>query len=503
MENFDENLENEYRKRFGNFDEMPDDMLWEKIQARIKPEKERPFIVWWSNMRGPVGIAATVLLGLLLGVYFFIQPDHTVRTGDLPKQPNEITSQPRKPDLTQKDNTVASNTATGIKTGNPVNNEPKPLASTETIGNQKNRVAAQTPGLKKTQLATTDTQETIAKVSVEKKNQEENKPIIAVNPVTQESGTEKSVITETKPYETEKAVLAHNDDRQAKETAKTIAEEKTGEPKLAVNPVPDQPVGSADALANEANPVLVVKDTLFPNINTLNGKEVQQLAVTARPLEAPELPVAELSVAEEEKRRLVFIPPTEIFANVSSTLSYYMFSPNKGDQILVNNFSSSSQRLGFAAQLGFVYPLAKKMDLRTGMSYFQGKSRISYGITDNSQKSVTVLNDNSVQINPGRSTKDENRNWQYFELQSDVLYEVKKMHALSLGMKFGLQTSAINKPLLQARLGYRVSKAIAEHWALWLEPTVSVSLSSHHALENLFMYRTTGFGLNMGVSLLR
>jgi hypothetical protein len=108
-----------------------------------------------------------------------------------------------------------------------------------------------------------------------------------------------------------------------------------------------------------------------------------------------------------------------------------------------------------------------------------------------------------VQINPGKSTKDENRNWQYFELQSDLLYETKKMQALSLGMKFGVQTSAMNQPLLQARVGYRVSKAIADHWALWLEPTVSVSLSSHRALGDLFMYRTSGLGLNMGVSLLR
>ncbi len=499
MENFDENLENEYRKRFENFDETPDEFLWENIQARIKPEKERPLVIFWNNMRGPVGMAAALILGLLIGVYFFIKSDDARQIGDLPAKPDTSASQPKKPDVTQKANPTEANTESGKKTDNVVNNESQKLASTK-ANNDKTKVVTPDTNLKNANLPTANN-EAIAQTPVEKKpeNREDNKQAIAANPIKPETKTEKPIVAEHKQTEVEKAVLA----RLAKEEVKTITEEKAGETKLAVNQTPVQPESKAATLANEANQTAIYKDTLFPNIRSLNGKEAQQMAVTAKPLEAPEIPAAEMPIVEEERRRLVFIPPTEAFANVTSTLSYYMFSPNKGDQVVVNNFSSSSQRLGFAAQLGFVYPLAKKMDLRTGLSYFSGKSRISYGVTDNSQKSVTVLNDNSVQINPGKSTKDENRNWQYFEIQSDVLYETRKMQALSLGMKFGVQTSAVNKPLLQARIGYRVSKAIADHWALWLEPTVSVSLSSHHSLSDLFMYRTTGLGLNMGVSLLR
>jgi hypothetical protein len=503
MENFDEHLENEYRKRFENFDETPDDILWQNIQARIRPEKERPFVIWWNTMRGPVGIAASVLIGLLIGAYFFIKTDKATQIGDLPKKPDTNVSQPKKPDVTPKVNPAESTVKSADKTGTTISDEAKQLASTKRNSDEKT-IDEPMPALKNAQVPAVNN-EAIAQAPVEKKteNTEENKPSIAVNPIIPAPKTEVPVIAEPKQSEEEKTVLAKNEADKVKESVKALAEEKANETKLVVNPTPDQPVSNASALANEANQVSVLKDTLFQHINTLNGKEAQQMAVTAKHLEAPELPAAETPIPEEERRRLVFIPPSEVFANVTSTLSYYMFSPNKGDQVLVNNFSSSSQRVGFAAQLGFVYPIAKKMDLRTGLSYFSGKSRISYGVTDDTQKSVTVLNDNSIQINPGNSTKNENRNWQYFEVQSDVLYETKKMQALSLGMKFGVQTSAINKPLLQARIGYRVSKAIAEHWALWLVPTVSVSLSSHHALGDLFMYRTTGFGLNMGVSLLR
>lgn len=507
MENFDEKLENEYRKRFENFDEMPDEMLWENIQARIKPEKERPFVVWWTNMRGPIGIAASILIGLLIGAYFFIKSDNTSQTSDLPKKPDTSVSQTQKPDVTQKDNTNAPEEELADKKGNSVNNESPPLASAKVSKNKTSRAALPTQKVanKELPIVIENNNQAVARTLIEKKteNKEENNQAIAANSSVIESKAEKSTVTVSKQAEEEKAVLAKNAETQAREESKALLEEKAKETQLAVNPTPVPPNTNAITLTNDANQAFSAKDTLFPGIHVLNGKEAQQMAVNAKKLETPALPEPEMPMIEEERRRLVFIPPTELFANVTSTLSYYMFSPNKGDQILVNKFSSSSQRLGFAAQLGFVYPVAKKMDLRTGLSYFSGKSRISYGVFDSSQKSVTVLNDNSVQINPGNSTRDENRNWQYFELQSDILYETKKMQALSLGMKFGVQTSAVNKPLLQARIGYRVSKPIANHWALWLEPTVSVSLSSHHALSDLFMYRTTGLGLNMGVSLLK
>ena len=71
MENFEDNIEKEYHERFQDFEEMPDDTVWNKIQERIAPEPEkRPIIFWWNSYRS-MGIAASVLLGLLGGGYLF------------------------------------------------------------------------------------------------------------------------------------------------------------------------------------------------------------------------------------------------------------------------------------------------------------------------------------------------------------------------------------------------------------------------------------------------
>ena len=184
-------------------------------------------------------------------------------------------------------------------------------------------------------------------------------------------------------------------------------------------------------------------------------------------------------------------------------LNYYVFSPNKADNFVVKDFNGSSDRLSFAAQLGVVYPLSKKMDIRTGLSFMTGKSNISYGVTNINQKVVKVIDEHSIEVQPIRSITIEQRNWQYLEIQSDLLYAIKRLQAVSVGFRAGVQTSALNKPVFNGRIGYRISKPVNNRVALWLEPSVVLSLSSQQSLDNHFLYRTTGFSLNMGVSLLK
>jgi hypothetical protein len=61
----------------------------------------------------------------------------------------------------------------------------------------------------------------------------------------------------------------------------------------------------------------------------------------------------------------------------------------------------------------------------------------------------------------------------------------------------------LNKPVINGRIGYRISKPVNNRVALWLEPSVVISLSSQASIKNHFFYHSTGFSLNMGMSLLR
>ncbi|WP_337043602.1 hypothetical protein [Emticicia sp. 17c] len=485
MENFDENIENEYRKRFQDFEEIPDDLLWKNIQARISPEKQRPIIIWWNTMRKPAGIAAGILLGLLVGAYVFVSNLDSKNDTLTHNVGGQVTASSSNNSTNVKEHSKEVGIANG-KTKTPDN------TSAQGQGDEpKNVPDAHSSSNKALHFNDTKTPKGIADdlVSDKLKPEKTSINIVAVTPAA--SGSQQQASD---------SGIANNAAKQ--ENSKQIPELPTANAEqLAINTIEADNINNIKGLSQENTSVILKKDTLGQNIAFLKIKEIG-LPINEKTLEAPTLALTE-EPQVPEREKLVFIPPTEIFVNVTSTLSYYMFSPNKGDAVLVNNFSGASQRLGFAGQLGFVYPLGKKLDLRTGFSYFTGKSRISYGVIDEQQKSVTLINSNSIQVTPNEQKQTENQNWQYIELQSDVLYKTYAMQAISLGMKAGFQMSDVKTPLLQARLGYRLSKAIANHWALWLEPTVSVSLSSHHSLGDLFMYRTTGFGLNMGVSLLR
>ena len=100
-------------------------------------------------------------------------------------------------------------------------------------------------------------------------------------------------------------------------------------------------------------------------------------------------------------------------------LSNYVFSPNSTDNFVIKDFNSSSDRLSFAAQLGVVYPLSKKLDIRTWLSFMAGKSNFSYGSLNNSQKVVKVIDELNIEVQLVNSVNIEQRNWQYLELQSD------------------------------------------------------------------------------------
>jgi len=108
---------------------------------------------------------------------------------------------------------------------------------------------------------------------------------------------------------------------------------------------------------------------------------------------------------------LIFIPTTEIYANVLPMLSYYVFSPNRADNFIVKDFNSSSDRLGFSAQLGVVYPLSKKLGTRTGLSIMAGKLNFSNGLTINNQKVVKVIDELNIEVQPVNSINIEHRNW--------------------------------------------------------------------------------------------
>ncbi len=444
MKSFEDNIEKEYHERFQDFEEMPDDAVWSKIQESIasKPEK-RPIIFWWNSYRS-VGVAASVMLGLLAGGYLFLTFNQT------------------------KQYTVSD----------------KITISTQKW--EKKQATQTTQFLSKRSALKYQVQHTS-----ELKNEEKISPKSDNIRASKKINKNESKSIEVLHSETDIAILKRNSEKTESVRSKATGTLTKQENLLKTIAIFD------DINAGKQNILTQEFGFLLPK-----GIDIQ---VISRNLNGPILSQAEPVYAFEEPRqeRLVFIPPTEIYANVSPMLNYYVFSPNRADNFVVKDFNTSSDRLSFAAQLGVVYPLSKKLDIRTGLSFMAGKSNFSYGLTNNNQKVVKVIDELNIEVQPVNSINSEQRNWQYLEIQSDLLYAIKQLHAVSVGFRAGVQTSALNKPVFNGRIGYRISKPVNNRVALWLEPSVVLSLSSQQSLDNHFLYRTTGFSLNMGVSLLR
>lgn len=469
MENFEDNIEKEYHERFQDFEEMPDDAVWNKIQERIAPEPERrPIVFWWKTYRS-MGIAASVLLGLTVGGYLFSTFYET-----------------KKPQIIVK-NTKST----------PIGENKQATQSTRLLTENTNK-----PELENIEKRTS--QKTYSE------NKEAKKGVVSKigNKNIMESD---NLLSKSKVVDNE---AADTDIHKIEKNQRIVSISAGNELLIKNNDGFDskaQIEKPSDALTliiqNEANKTEIngEKQNGFIQELAFIKPRTTDIQIVSKNLEIPTITKSEAVIAFEEPRRerLVFIPPTEVYANVSPMLNYYVFSPNKADNFVVKDFNGSSDRLSFAAQLGVVYPLSKKMDIRTGLSFMTGKSNISYGVTNINQKVVKVIDEHSIEVQPIRSITTEQRNWQYLEIQSDLLYAIKKLQAVSVGFRAGVQTSALNKPVFNGRIGYRISKPVNNRVALWLEPSVVLSLSSQQSLDNHFLYRTTGFSLNMGVSLLK
>lgn len=483
MESFEDNIEREYHERFQDFEEMPDDAVWNKIQERIAPEPEkRPIIFWWNSYRS-MGIAASVLLGLLVGGgYFFSTFFNTTK----PQSTKITKSTPvgEKKQATKSTQLLSKNNA-------KTDSESQPKTTAER--NNELIISSETDEIKTA----------IASKAINKKDSKSNEILHSEIEVT---------VIERKIEKTESVVSKSTETLVKQESfpkTNTIFDVnppiQLGKQSIELTSTNKKESQNSINITEKSDDINVEKQNIFTQeLVFLTPKNID-IQLVSKVLNVPALPQSEpVFVFEEPQReRLVFIPPTEIYANVSPMLSYYVFSPNRTDNFVVKDFNSSSDRLSFAAQLGVVYPLSKKLDIRTGLSFMAGKSNFSYGLTNNNQKVVKVIDELNIEVQPVNSVNIEQRNWQYLELQSDLLYAIKKLHELSVGFRAGVQTSALNKPVFNGRIGYRISKPVNNRVALWLEPSVVISLSSQESLNNHFLYRTTGFGLNMGVSLLR
>ncbi|NBW37223.1 MAG: hypothetical protein EBR30_19830 [Cytophagia bacterium] len=230
----------------------------------------------------------------------------------------------------------------------------------------------------------------------------------------------------------------------------------------------------------------------------------------------------EKETAKEEKekdrdKRKPKRKPLTLYAQLKPSLSYYAVQPFGSDEVVISGFSSSavlsSDRFGFAGEVGLQRKLTKKFDYILGLSFYKQNQTLRYQTVNNaSHQVVNSSTDPFTYITiPQHSEHVVRYDMTNVGLTAGLLYELKKsglVHRIGLsgtyqqGFHKAKETSTyINKA---SRYGfynvlYRIEYPIRGKLTLYAQPTFTRSFYIEEKLADPFSLKLSRAGIGIGV----
>lgn len=430
-------IEELFQSHSDDFDKMPDDKLWETIEAQLPPIAPKHIFLRWS-------LAAALLLFSLIGYWVY-----------------QSFTRPDKPVMGQSGK-VPVKTAEKYATIN--SREDAEKTAEKTKGNtNKNQTAGE--AYQATVVMLHDKKEDKSKILAER----QPKKSANSQQMTKDTAAPK-LFAENK----EQAVAA---EVYSPKTASVSERENdlTNAVQLTEIPVIQQADGPDNRLA-EVN-YLATKDRYHTNGIPFNTH------IAYEPVYHPE-------------PEPFFKTPAEWYVSLTPSLSYYRVFSN----VLINQFSGASNggRIGWAIQAGGVYPLKiRRLNYRVGVSYFSAQSNFKYSVVKGKQEPIR-LNNNTFAYGAIESMETDSKKWQVFELQNDLLFDINHKQQAVIGVKAGSDFS--KKPVFDTYLGYRFSKPVNARQVIWLEMAYAYAINAQNSSNRAFSYHMDKYSLRVGLN---
>jgi hypothetical protein len=451
----EDKIEELFQSHINDFDKMPDDSLWESIEANLPPVVRPDRSLWrW-------GIAAALLLFSLIG-YVAYQSFSTRQNKDI---------------ISAKENNPQGNRETGKIADRK---DTKKAYQTN-----ENELTHEEAWKEKT---VRESENNLIDVTENVVNKDRRKPRHKYfsKPVS-ESDTKLSGLITSQSSRSHRGKALKKLIEKSPEQALTLINKDNEIKDIEENRI---------TVEQEHTPEIVVtkKEDLdrLMSPDYLNGHEGNLANVipfnTRITFEAPYDPV--------EKSEGFFKTPSEVYVSLTPSLNYYrVFSSMPINQF---NGAGNGGRLGWALQAGVVYPLKlRRFSYRVGAGYFSAQSNFRYNLLSGRQQPIR-LNNNTFEYGNIESTQSESRKWQVVELQNDLMYKVRPMQDFILGFKTGANLG--QRPVFDVYTGYRFSKAISHRQTFWVEIAYAYALNAQQSSRSTFSYHMDKYSLRVGLN---
>ena len=375
------NINNLFQEKFENFEVVPDQIVWNNIEAKLKEKKKRRVIPFWWKLSG---IAAALLIGTFVYNFGFENSNAafdngttvTVKEKNDSKAGNEV-SKNNSDKLTLKNNNSINTTEESVANNANTNNSEKNINSldTDTKSNSSEVVANSTNAkfnkkksdnnyYQKNNTALTNNSDTENAVAEVNKGKKKNKTKTAIQHNNESVVVENSLKEKNKSIENKTAIISNEEknntivnntiDRNNKEKNKSIENKTT-------------------IISNEEKNNTIVNNTIDRNNSVLSPNSKNDLTPNKK-IDSTKIAIVEPNALEElqnEKEKKMITEPKLNRWQVSSNVAPIYFSSLSGgsplDEGLKNNsktYSANNQSYGVGAS----YAINKKIKIRTGVN---------------------------------------------------------------------------------------------------------------------------------------
>jgi hypothetical protein len=278
------------------------------------------------------------------------------------------------------------------------------------------------------------------------------------------------------------------------------------EPKSSdINDVPLEKTVSPTAL-NEIIPSMNAQTGLSEEITS--DSISQKLGNSKEAIDSTQKVVEPIIIKEKKKSSLTY------YASITPTLNYYSITSKEVLNGRVNGFDSkgifSTDRFGVAAEFGIQFPIYKKLELFSGLTYYYQNQKLNYQFIHSDVLDVEKVEESLTYIiTPRQSSQGIIYQMNNIGLNLGMLYEINQRRGLSqqaglsILYQYGLSKNESSYENRSSsywgyQLSYRMTFDLGSK-KFFVQPSLLRLIGSKENLSEPILIRATRAGIGMGL----